>query len=147
MLLAELFLVGLVFTPGLRSARGSDRRRPRSSAATPRLGSAPAKRSRQCDEVPRGASPDGPPRREGGDREDRDGIGNDRIGTRRTGRGAAARKNSRRTRLRGIPALAARDGKMGFAGGSGSGSWTAWRQPSPTDGEGKPGRIVACTPG
>ncbi len=47
----------------------------------------------------------------------------------------------------GFQPLAARGGKIWFAGGGGSGSWSGWQQLSLTDGEGKPGRIVACTLG
>ncbi len=47
----------------------------------------------------------------------------------------------------GFQPFAARDGKIWFAGGGGSGSWSGWQQLSLSDGDGKPGRIVACTLG
>jgi hypothetical protein len=47
----------------------------------------------------------------------------------------------------GFQPFAARGGKFWFAGGGGSGNWSGWQQLSLRDGEGKPGRIVACTPG
>ena len=45
----------------------------------------------------------------------------------------------------GFKPFAARAGKIWFAGGGGSGSWASWQQLSLTDGEGKPGCILACT--
>jgi hypothetical protein len=41
--------------------------------------------------------------------------------------------------------FAARDGRVWLVGGGNGGSWSSWQQLSLRDGDGKPGRIVACT--